>query len=91
MPQCLSRLYTGGRDADSCGNRKGGVGKTAIARAGRSFGLPQGAMFETLLDVFEEVLRTERLKLNIRPVPRGVTYRADLVWLEDSDNGSRSG
>jgi hypothetical protein len=63
----------------------------AIARAGRSFGLPQGAMFETLLDAFEEELRTERLKLNIRPVPRGFTYRADLVWLEDSDNGSRSG
>jgi len=63
----------------------------AIARAGRSFGLPQGAMFETLLNAFEEELRTERLKLSIYPVPRGVTYRADLVWLEDSDNGSRSG
>ena len=63
----------------------------AIARAGRSFGFPQGAMFETLLDVFEEVLRSERLKLSIRPVPKGVTYRADPVWLEGSDNGSCSG
>ena len=51
----------------------------AIARAGRSFGLPQGAMFETLLDAFEEELRTERLKLSIRPVPRSVTYRTDPV------------
>ena len=51
----------------------------AIARAGRSFGLPQGAMFETLLNAFEEELRTERLKLSIRPVPRSVTYRTDPV------------
>ena len=79
MPQCLPRLYTGGRDADSCGNRKGGVGKTAIARAGRSFRVPQGAMFETLLYVFEEAFRSERLKLSIRPVPRSVTYRTDPV------------
>ena len=54
------------------------------------FGVPQGAMLGTLLDVFEEELRSERLKLNIYAVPRGVSYRADLVWLEDSDNGSRS-
>ena len=51
----------------------------AIARAGRSFGLPQGAMFETLLDAFEEAFRSGRLKLSIRPVPRSVTYRTDPV------------
>lgn len=54
-------------------------------------GLPQGVMLEILMDVFEEAFRSERLKLSIYPVPRGVTYRADLVWLEGSDNGSRSG
>ena len=57
----------------------------------RILGVPQGAMLETLLDVFEEVLRSERLKLSICPVPKGVTYRADPVWLEGSDNGSCSG